>query len=382
MKQNSFLLLICCFWMQKLSAQRPFKPLEVDLVIESLVQKEGPGLSALATEKGTTIYSEQRGVTALDNQTAIEAKSHFRMASISKHVTAFSLYKLIETRKITLNQTIGKYFPKLPSRVQQITIAQLLQHSSGILDYENLLPATQREQILDADILPYLETTDSLYFTPGTKFRYSNTGYCLLALIIEQVSGLPYPQFVKNHIFTPIGLTDALIYQANASIPDRAYGYHPEGSVFHFADQSITSATKGDGGVYFSSNDFHQWARHIGKTYLSDASFKPWFLKNSIRVIGQIRYSMGLFYYQDKLGNLYCFHSGESTGFNNIMYIDVTRELIVSIFSNRDDAVVSRPFEDIMLRVDKNQLKKSYIQEPLFDWLSKVYTNEPMVVSH
>lgn len=382
MKQNSFLLFICCFWMHSVSAQRPFKPLEVDLVIESLVQKEGPGLSALATEKGTTIYSEQRGVATLDNPLPIDIKSRFRMASISKHITAFSLYKLIEAQKISIDESIGKFFPSLPFRAQQITIAQLLHHSSGILDYENLIPATQREQILDADILPYLESTDSLYFKPGTQFRYSNTGYCLLALIIEQVSGLPYAQFVKEQVFVPVGLTDALIYQANASIPDRVYGYHPQGGAFSLADQSITSATKGDGGVYFSSEDFHQWARHIGKTYLSDASFKPWFLKNSIPVKGPIRYSMGLFYYQDKLGNLYCFHSGESTGFNNIMFLDVTRDLIVSIFSNRDDAVLSRPFEDIMLRVDKNQLKKKNIQEPLFDWLSKVYTNEPMVDSH
>lgn len=376
MKNNLFLLVILCLTMHHTQAQiKPFKPTEVDILIKSLVEANAPGISAMATQEKQDIYSLQRGLVKLDDQQVLSKDTRFRMASVSKHITAAAIYKLLADQKIAMGQHVGTWLPSLPKQAQGITVAQLLNHSSGILDYENLIPTDQTQQLLDADILPFLATTDSLYFPSGSRFRYSNTGYCLLALIVEQVAGQSYASFVQEQLFAPLGLAEARVYQEHVNIADRAYGYHPSGDTYLFADQSLTSATKGDGGVYFSTNDFHTWAYPLMQQ-LKDPAYKKMFLENAMPVNETVQYSMGLFSYQDQQGNLYCFHSGESTGFNNIIYLDVSRNLAVSVFANRDDECLTEPFEAILLRVDKQQVKRSKINQPLFKWLSAVYEGQ------
>ena len=375
MKNNIGLLIAICFSMLHAAAQiKPFKPTEVDILIRALVQEDSPGISAMATQEQQEIYNLQRGMASLATSQVITKDSRFRMASVSKHITAAAIYKLVQAQKLSLQDSIGRWFPSLPKQLQAIRVAQLLNHSSGILDYEVLLPAEQSQQVLDADILPFLAAKDSLYFEAGSKFRYSNTGYCLLALIVEQVAAQNYAAFVHAQLFKPLGLDKALIYEDAAEIDARAFGYHPNQGSFSFADQSLTSATKGDGGVYFSTNDFHAWAYPLMQQ-LQEPPLRKLFLANAMPVNKQVQYSMGLFFYQDDQGNLYCFHSGESTGFNNIVYMDISRKIVLSVFANRDDACIAKPFEAILLRVDKQRIKPTKVKTELFNWLSTVYAN-------
>ncbi|VTP97042.1 serine hydrolase domain-containing protein [Sphingobacterium daejeonense] len=121
------------------------------------------------------------------------------------------------------------------------------------MDYEGLIPVNQKDQLSDLDVLKIIEPLDSVYFQPGSKWRYSNTGYCLLALIIEKVSGKNYSNYVNEKIFSVFGMRNSLVYNPEDKISNRAFGYHLQNDKFRFADQSLTSATKGDGGVYTSA---------------------------------------------------------------------------------------------------------------------------------
>ncbi len=222
-----------------------------------------PGGALLVIQNDKVIISEGFGVADTKSKMAITPQTNFRMASVSKQFTAVCILTLAHQNKIALHDPISKYLADLPSFAQRITIFQILTHSSGLQDYESLIPDTVTQQVSDADVLNLIRKSDSLYFQPGSKFRYSNGGYCLLTQIIEQVSGMKYPDFIQKFVFEPLQMQQTSIMQKGQTIPNRAYGYHNKDGEWKFADQSITSATMGDGCVYTSLNDYIKWIRSL-----------------------------------------------------------------------------------------------------------------------
>src|SRR5258708_13221661 len=139
----------------------------------------------------------------------LDSLSNFRMASLSKQFTGMGNLLLEKDQRLSLEDPLRKYLPELPGRIgDRVLIRHLLTHSSGLLDYESLIPPGQSTQVLDADVLHLLEGHDSLYFEPGSRFRYSNSGFCLLALIIERVSHQSSARCIKEKIFPPLHLND------------------------------------------------------------------------------------------------------------------------------------------------------------------------------
>lgn len=373
MKNNKSLLLLMMILSFQLHGQVPSKD-KLNKVLHHLYPDErAPGISVLITRNGQPLYSFQKGLANLEDYVAINhAVTRFRMASVSKQVTARAVYRLVENKQLDLNRPLSIWFEELPDSWKDVTPKHLLNHSSGIWDYEDLIPKGQKQQLSDQDVLQLARQKDTLYFATGSRFRYSNTGYCLLALLVEKVSGEPFDDFVKQQLFQPIGITDALVYRSTSSIKDRAYGYHPQGDTFVFADQSITSATQGDGGVYFSAEDYHLWVNKQLFRDFQKEDFNRLYEKNAIPVKDNVFYNIGLFGFYNDENNLYLFHSGESTGFHNIVYIDLQKKLIISIFTNRDDLQITTAFEEI-----RHAMKlKSPVQSKLFDWLSKVYSDQ------
>lgn len=335
-----------------------------------------PGVAVLVSgPRGTTFSS--RGSADLEAGVPLSQSSNFRMASVSKHFTAMAVYQLIETGGLTFDTQLGTLLPGLSQRYQEITVGQLLTHTSGILDYEGLIPRDRQEQVSDWDVLELIAGRDELYFEPGDKFRYSNTGFCLLSLMVEQVAGLPYAEFMKQHLFDPSGLQNTYMYDKAREMPKRAFGYHPLGSEFRFADQSITSATKGDGCVYTSVQDFAMWAQRIldgaaGTAYLNQLDNRKYPVRDDVF------YSLGWFV-APATGEegLRLFHSGETTGFRNIVYLDVKRQVSIAVFSNQDHSVgVSDVFESIrqLLQIP-HPIPAGEALHPiaLMDWLSETY---------
>ncbi|WP_405516450.1 serine hydrolase domain-containing protein [Spirosoma sp. KNUC1025] len=201
-------------------------PERLDSLMRATTKPNEPGAALLVVSQGKTIYRNGYGLANSESKTAITPETNFRMASVSKQFTAMGILLLEKDGKLSLNDPLSKFFPEFNAHVgQKVHIHHLLTHSSGILDYEALMDPQQREQLLDADVLALLKNKDSLYFEPGTQFRYSNSAYCLLALLIERVSAKPFADFIRQRIFQPLNMVTSTVYEAGKPITNRAMGY-------------------------------------------------------------------------------------------------------------------------------------------------------------
>jgi CubicO group peptidase (beta-lactamase class C family) len=227
-----------------------------------------------------------------------------------------------------------RYLPDVNPKVgQRVKIHHLLTHTSGILDYEAVMNLKQQTQLLDADVLTLIKNRDSLYFEPGAQFRYSNSAYCLLALIIERLSGQSFASFVRQRIFKPLQMNQSTVYEAGKPIQNRAMGYRKEANKFLFSDQSATSATKGDGGVYTSLGDYQKWVDALSTNKLLDLKAALARIGKAIPQTSDSFYGAGWFYQQPE--KLSLFHSGSTCGFNNYVVIVPSEQFLMVCFSNK-----------------------------------------------
>ena len=297
-----------------------------------------PGFALCIEQDGKLLYHNQVGLANIQLKEKITSSTNFRMASVTKQFTAMGILLLQKDHHLSINDPIGKYLTGLPKGVgSKVLIKHLLTHSSGILDYEDLIPASQTTQLLDADVLKMLRKNDSTYFMPGTQFRYSNSGFCLLAMIIEKVAHQSYALFIKEKILQPLHMNASAIYEPEISIEKRAMGYalDNEGKMI-FSDQSITSATKGDGGLYTSIIDYQKWIKALfqNKWLKLDETFTQ--IHQPILALQKIFYSAGWFY-TDTIPQV-LFHSGSTCGFNNYVILVPSKKLSIVFFSNMADS--------------------------------------------
>ena len=196
----------------------------------------------------------------LEYNIPVTPSSIFQVGSIAKQFTAMCVMILKEQGKLDYDQTLKDFFSEFPDYGSEITIRHLLNHTSGLIDYESLIPDTTTIQVLDKGVLSMMMDQDSTYFPPGTQYRYSNSGYAVLAMIIETISGQSFAEFLKQNIFKPLEMTNTVAYEKGISeVKYRAYGYANENGKLVLKDQSLTSAVLGDGGIYSSIDDLFKW---------------------------------------------------------------------------------------------------------------------------
>ncbi len=231
------------------------------------------GAAVLVIDHGKIIFQQTYGLADVENQAPVTPQTNFRIASITKQFTATAIMLLVEDGKLSLDDTLDKFFPAFPDYGQHITVRQVLNHRSGLPDYEDLIPENTTLQVHDLDVLQLILDTDAPLFQPGTNYSYSNTGYTLLGLIVEQVANQPFHQFLKTRIFNPVGMdqTNMFVHGLNA-VPNRAFG-HDHNNDHNNAqwtrhDQSLTSAVRGDGGIYSSLNDLAKWINALDNQQL------------------------------------------------------------------------------------------------------------------
>jgi len=177
-------------------------------------------------------------------------------------LTAYCILKLASEKKLSLDDKMDKYFPDFNSKVAGIvTIRHLLTHSSGIVDHYNYVDKTLFKEFWDKDVLNAIKSVDSVYFPAGSAYRYSNTAFCILSLIIEHVSGDSFPEFIKKNIFKPLKMNNSDVIKSDFKISERAFGYEFENDSFKISDarESLFFSTRGDGGIYTSIDDYLKW---------------------------------------------------------------------------------------------------------------------------
>ena len=252
----------------------------IDAIFAPLTDAKTPGAAVLVRQNGHTILQRGYGVRDLRTLARIDAQTNFRLASFTKQFTAMAIMLLVHDGKLRYDQRLTEIFPDFPAYGQAITVRHLLTHTSGLPDYEDLMKPgtwTAAHQIQDDEVLGLLKQHTTGKFAPGASWAYSNSGYVVLGSIVAKVSGKPFGQFLAERIFQPLHMSHTLAYvNGRDTVPHRAYGHTKEGDNFIETDQSPTSATLGDGGIYSNLEDLAQWDRALeSHALLSDAEMRP-----------------------------------------------------------------------------------------------------------
>ena len=159
-------------------------------------QGQVPGASVLVLRDGQPLYRRGHGLADLEAGTAATAQTNYRLASVSKQFTAAAILLLAEDGLLSLDDPVRRWLPSLPAAADAVTLRHLLSHASGLIDYEDHVPADFQGQLHDIDVLHILEGLDRTYFAPGSDYRYSNSGYALLALVVGAASGQDFASFL------------------------------------------------------------------------------------------------------------------------------------------------------------------------------------------
>ena len=314
-------------------AQTPPHQAEIDALM-SRYTGDVPGASLLVVKDGKPIIERGYGYANLEKHVKAGPGTNYRLASVTKQFTAASILLLKQDGKLKLTDPIRKYLPELPASDDKITIENLLTHTSGLVDYEDLIPPDRTSQINDDDVLRMIASQDHLYFQPGSAHRYSNGGYVLLGLIVQRVSGIDLADFMEQRIFKPLGMDHTLMYEHHRGPKpsNRAYGYSLISGKWTRTDQSVTSATRGDGGVYSNVADMAKWDAALYTDKLLDAdSRKLAFTPKDPIADPDTDYGFGW-----RLSGDTQWHSGESQGFRNVIIRWPRQHVTVVILSNRN----------------------------------------------
>lgn len=297
------------------------------------------GACVYVVDHGKTICEYSDGFANLETKTPCSPITNFRLASVSKQFTATAVLLLVDRHQLALSDKLTKFFPGFPLYGDEITVEQLLTHTSGLPDYEDLIPAQTTLQLDDYDVLHLLMDSKQPRFPAGQKFAYSNSGYTLLGLIVESVSFTPFHEFVAREIFKPLGMNASVLYQRGLNeISQRAYGHARRGDTWFRADQSLTSAVRGDGGVYTSLRDYGKWLACIDEQRLLSAeSYRAMFTPHVKTDRHSSSYGYGWFI-DDYRGEPRIHHNGETRGFRSCVQRFPNRQAAIFIQLNSEVA--------------------------------------------
>jgi CubicO group peptidase (beta-lactamase class C family) len=330
---------------------------QADAMFLALRSNNTPGAAVLVLKNGSTLFQRGYGVTDLRTLHPISAQTNFRLASLTKQFTATAVMLLVHDGSLHYDDRLTDIFPDFPEYGKGISIRNLLNHTSGLQDYEDLIAqpnpifvqrngaSSQIPQIQDAEVLELLKRQKTTKFTPGTKWAYSNSGYVVLGLIVARVSGKPFDQFLQDRIFAPLKMNNTIAYKKGQNqIAHRAYGHTKVGKQWVPTDQSPTSATLGDGGVYSSLEDLAKWdAALASHTLLTEAEMRP--ALTPVEIPGGFaegpdgspaKYGFGWFLNPHQ-GHARMWHYGETVGFRTSIQRFVDDHLTVIVLSNRSD---------------------------------------------
>lgn len=306
------------------------------LAAEALSQQGAAGFSVAIARDGKVILSKGYGLAEVEHDVKADADTMFRMGSITKQFTAAAIMRLVEQRKIGLDDPIITHLPGYNTQGRVITVRHLLTHTSGIMSYTELkrVMVEEPEREFGQQELLDMVQNEPLAFEPGAEFDYCNTGYYLLGMIIEKVSGKSYCAYLQDEFFGPLGLTRTRCDSNTEIIKGRAQGYTvADGKLVN--DRGLATGTSfAAGGLIASAHDLVVWADALaaGKV-VSPASYKLMSTPFVLAGGGAVDYGFGLFI--DSLdGHARVQHGGDIFGFNAMLARYPDDGVTVAVMSN------------------------------------------------
>lgn len=317
--------------------------------------KNVPSISAGISFRGKITWLKAEGFSDIENNVPATPKSIYRIASISKSITAVAIMQLYEQKKISLDDDVRKYLPWFPKKKWKFTIRQLLSHTAGIRTYHGDEFDNKLYFRTTKDAINFI-AQDSLEFEPGTNFLYTTLGYNLLAGVIESVTGQSYPDYMRVNIFQPCGLTNTNYEYHPQIVPNRAHGYERNSyRILQNSPLADLSVKFAGGGIISTAEDLLRFANGIlyGKLIKKstiDTMLVPVKLKSG-RVLN---YSLGFTAGIDSEGRRYFTHSGGGTGFTSQLLIYPDKELAaVSLVNMRDRNLENPAYSFVKIILDK-----------------------------
>lgn len=307
----------------------------------------------LVAEKGKIIYFKSFGYANEEKKELLDTNSIFELASCSKQFTAMSILLLKEKKKLNLDDEISKYLPEL-SNYKGITIRHLLNHTGGLPDYMELMDSVYDKSTIATNndiIAVFTKHQPEVLFAPNTKYEYSNTGYALLASIVERVSGISFADFLGTNIFKPLNMTNSFVYnrrQTPKQITNYAFGYIYSDSLKKYVLPDEIPETKfvywldgivGDGCVNSTVTDLLKWDRALYSTkLLSKKTTKELFTVAKLNDKSKTNYGFGWQVDKHPVYGKLASHTGGWPGYLTFIDRHLSNDKTLIFLQNHNDA--------------------------------------------
>jgi len=293
--------------------------------------------SLLVAKNGKILYSNQIGYADFRKKELLSEESVFQLASVSKQFTAAAIILLYERNLLQLNDTVNNYFPDFP--YENVTIKNLLNHTGGLPKYFWVAEHKwqQEKAPTNSEMMDLLESSNvQRFFKPGRIFDYSNTGYIVLASIVEKVSGVSFSDFLKENIFNPLDMKDSFVYsfENDAVKTNQLKGYRLYRGWRHLTiNGTVNDAIVGDKNVYSTSEDLFKWILGLNSgKLLSKESLDLMYSKGETIYGREIPYGFGFRIDTQKENSIY--HHGKWNGFSTGLTQYLEDDLVVIVLEH------------------------------------------------
>lgn len=311
---------------------------EIDDLVEAHLKKHNiPSISLAIVQNGEVVRAKGYGFADLEHRAPASQDTIYQIGSVGKMFTAACILRLENEGKLSVQDSVRKHLPEAPESWDNITIHQLLNHTSGIGDFAYGGPdkIDLRRDFTDEQLAAEI-FKQSAEFKPGEKWSYNNAAYVLLGLVINRVTGEHFGEYLREHFFTPLDIKSARVISDEPIILNRASGYerNDQKELINQAWVSPTFLSTGDGSLYFTASDLAKWDIALGKGKPVDTDMlnKMWrptkYGDNQIKAYG---YGWEL---DDKFGHKQRGHSGGWQGFNSLYCRFPEQQTSIILLSN------------------------------------------------
>ena len=347
-------------------AQQESLSIKMDALFKEIDHTKHPGFSLSIITNGNVSFRNSYGMANLEIGTPFRESTVSDLGSVAKHITNYAILHLIKEKKLAFSDKLSTFFPTLINKSSgDITMLQLMQHTSGLREiYSKLALQGGRmgHPIFQEDALYLVEMSEGQNFPAGSAFSYCNTGYMLLAEIIQKVSHLSYEAFLNDKIFQPLGMSKSFVMDIQGEIfPDMANSYSPSNN--QWATMYDNSTAFGQGGIYMSLDDVEKWFSHLTKAGKQEEPPIYSLLKKAVLTNGDtLNYALGI--ENDTFKNInFWQHTGSSAGYRTAFtWIPSTNQVIIlkSNYSSFDAIKTTQKIMSILFSLPlENEMPKA-----------------------
>ena len=365
----------CCPGQSVENNESQYTEERVDQILDPIVSPGHPGCAIAAFKNGEPVFTKGYGMANLDHDIANTPQTVFRIASVSKHVTAVCMLLLEDEGLVDLDTDIRTYLPELHDHGYKITIRHLLHHTSGLREYTSLMQMCDIEGADNwekEEALRLICRQRGLDFVPGERYSYCNSGYFLCSIICERVSGKTLRQFADENIFQPLKMSQTHFHDESTEVVKRrANGYTPAGNNRYRLDETGLDQV-GDGGIYTTVHDFGKWTDALiqdqWKPGLLQRLLSPFTLNDGQEL--DYRFGIDESTYR---GFRTLSHGGSWVGYRSQMWIFPDEGWVFLCFANRSNFNPSR-----VLRLTSEVIAEDLFRDaPKFEWENRRRENSP-----